>query len=370
MMVDITDTDRHLYEIVAEDIKEKIKENYFGEEGKIPNYVKLTEIYDVSMSTIKKAMKVLNDENVIISRVGKGTFANKKFNKLNIVKPITQTDKIGLLIRDLEGPYFSGIYSGLADMADKNGKKMMVTVSRDFHQQEDSLLRMMLSHEVDGLVVTTRRRSIYGVRIYDELLKNDIPTVILHDVYDAKVPTVDVDNYKGGRLAAEHLLERSQKKLCVIVGEHGYKTDDLRLEGFLDVLRDQGENPAKRCHIFRYSFSTENTAFDEGYKLGMSLNIQNMDVDGIFVFNDLIAMGFQKAMLERGLSIPEDVAIIGFDNIDRCSEARIPLTTIEVPRYEIGKTAYNVLLQLIEKGQLNGSQSIKLEPKLIVRESA
>lgn len=369
-MVDITDTDRHLYEIVAEDLKDKIKENYFGEEGKIPNYLKLTEIYNVSMSTIKKAMKMLNDENVIVSRVGKGTFANKRYVDDEIVKHASQTNKIGLLIRDLEGPYFSGIYEGLADEADEKGKKMMVTVSRDFHQQEDSLLRMMLSHEVDGLVVTTRRKSIYGVRIYDELSKNKIPTVILHDVYDSKLPSVDVDNFKGGSLAAEHLLERSTKKLCVIVGENGYKTDDLRLEGFLETLREHGENPADRCHVFRYSFSTENTAFDEGYKLGMSLNIKSMDVDGIFVFNDLIAMGFQKAMLEQGLKIPEDIAIIGFDNIERCSEARIPLTTIEVPRYEIGKTAYKMLQQLLDNGELKGPQTVHLQPKLIVRESA
>ncbi len=369
-MVDITDTDRHLYEIVAEDLKAKINEKYFGEEGKIPNYLKLTEIYNVSMSTIKKAMKILNDENVIISRVGKGTFANKNYLNDEVIRPAAQTNKIGLLIRDLEGPYFSGIYEGLADQADEKGKKLMVTVSRDFHQQEDSLLRMMLSHEVDGLVVTTRRKSIYGVRIYDELSKNKIPTVILHDVYDSKLPSVDVDNYKGGCLAAEHLLERSKKKLCVIVGEHGYKTDDLRLEGFLETLRQHGENPAERCHVFRYSFSTENTAFDEGYKLGKSLNVRELDVDGIFMFNDLIAMGFQKAILEKGINIPKDIAIIGFDNIERCSEARIPLTTIEVPRYEIGKTAYNILQQLIDTGEVSGPQAIHLQPKLIVRDSA
>lgn len=369
-MVDITDTDKHLYEIVANDLKEKIVDNFFGEDGKIPNYLKLTDMYDVSMSTVKKAMKILNDEDVIVSRVGKGTFANKKFIAGQAVRSTPTTNKIGLMIRDLDGPYFSGIHQGLSDQIDSQGKKLMITVSRDFHQHEDSLLRMMLSDEVDGLVITTRRKSIYGVRIYEDLKKNHIPTVILHDVYDSMLPIVDVDNFKGGRLAAEQLLKHSEKKLCVLVGEHGYRTDDLRLEGFLETLREKGINPEERCHIFRYSFGTENTAFDEGYKLGMALDIKNLDIDGLFVFNDLIAMGFQKAMVERGIRIPDEIAIIGFDNIERCSEARVPLTTIDVPRYDIGRTAFNMLQQLLENGKLEGPQRTLLHPKLIVRESA
>ncbi len=369
-MVDKTDTDNHLYEIVATDLKNKILENYFGDEGKIPNYLKLTEMYDVSMSTIKKAMKKLNDEDVLVSRVGKGTFANKKFLAGEFVKNTTVTNKIGLLVRDLDGPYFSGIYQGLADQTDARGKKLMITVSRDFHQQEDSLLRMMLSHEVDGLVVTTRRKSIYGIRIFEELQKNNIPTVILHDVYDSKLPTIDVDNFKGGSLAAEHLLKRSKKKLCVLVGEHGFKTDDLRLEGFLETLRINGVDPDERCHVLRYSFGTENTAFDEGYKLGYALNFKNLDVDGMFVFNDLIAMGLQKALMEQGINIPGDIAIIGFDDIERCSEARVPLTTISVPRYEIGKTAYNILEDSLSRREIQKPERVLLTPKLVVRESA
>lgn len=368
-MVDITDTDKHLYEIVADDLKEKIKDDFFGERGKIPNYLKLTEIYNVSMSTVKKAMKILNDEGVIVSRVGKGSFTNRNFKENGSYKLQRATNKIGLLIRDLDGPYFSGIYQGLADQTDRDGKKLMVTVSRDFHQQEDSLLRMMLSHEIDGLVVTTRRKSIYGVRIYDELKKNNIPTVIIHDVYDSRLPTVDVDNYKGGCLAAEHLLKKSKKKLCVIVGENGYKTDDMRLKGFLDTMKKNGADPNSRCEIFRYSFSTENTAFDEGYKIGMSLNIKNLDIDGVFLFNDLIAMGFQKALLEQNIKIPEDISIVGFDNIERCSEARVPLTTIDVPRYEIGKTAYQILKERMEGTEFKEAKSIHLEPQLIIRES-
>ncbi len=370
-MVDITNTDEHLYELVANDLKKKIRDSYFGSNGKIPNYLQLTEMYDVSMSTIKKAMRILNDEEVLISRVGKGTFANKKFLSDESTTAIyPKTGKIGLMIRDIQGPYFSGIYKALADSADVNRKQLMLTVSRDFHQQEESLLTMMLAHEVDGLLLTTRRKSIFGTKIYESLYESKIPTVLLHDVYDSKLPIVDVNNYTGGKLAAEQLIKSVKKNFCVIVGENGFRADDMRLEGFIETLKAAGINVEERCHVFRYSFGTENTAFDEGYKLGMSLAIKNLNIDGIFLFNDLIAMGFQKAMLERGLRIPEDIAIIGFDNIERCTEARIPLTTIEVPRYELGVQAYDLLQNMITHGFDEKSPRTLLDPKLIIRESA
>ena len=232
---------------------------------------------------------------------------------------------------------------------------------------------MMMAHEVDGMLLTTRRKSIFGSSIYDLLYEQHIPTVLLHDVYDAKLPIVDVNNYLGGSLAAEHLLKHAKGNLSVIVGEHGFRADDLRLEGFLDTLKQHDIDIEDRCHVFRYSFGTENTAFDEGYKLGMSLAVKNLDIGGIFLFNDLIliAMGFQKAMLERGISIPDDIRVIGFDNIERCTEARIPLTTIEaVPRYEIGVKAYEILRNFMRDGHTKVPPRILIDPKLIVRESA
>ena len=377
-MVDLNNTNEHLYNLVAKDLKKKIRERYFGEEGKIPNYLRLTKIYNVSMSTIKKAMKILNDEHALISRVDKGTFANKAFinGTLDIENykkngiTLKKSEKVGLMIRDIEGPYFSRIYKALADKADTLGQQLILTVSRDFHQQEDSLLRIMMAHEVDGILLTTRRKSIFGSKIYDLLHEKHIPTVLLHDVYDAKLPIVDVNNYMGGALAAEHLLKHSTANLSVIIGEHGFRADDLRLEGFLDTLRQNDVDVDTRCHVLRYSFGTENTAFDEGYKLGMSLAIKNLKIDGIFLFNDLIAMGFQKAILERGFSIPDDIRIIGFDNIERCTAARISLTTIEIPRYDIGLKAYEILRTFIRDGYSKVPPRTLLDPALIIRESA
>jgi len=369
-MVNIKNTSQHLYLQVANDLKKRIKNKDFGDDGRIPNYKELTSEYGVSMSTVKKAMQMLNEENIITSRVGKGTYANPDFIEQSGNGVGEHNGKVGVLIRDIEGPYFSGIYSVLADEADNFNRKLLITVSRNIHQQEDSLLEMMLGHETEGLLITTRRKSLYGTLTYDRLLERKVPTVILHDVYDSNLPIVDVDNYLGGKLVAEHLLKKKLKKFAIVVGEHGYRTDDMRMKGFIEGLKNGNVNINKNVLSYRMSFSTEKTAFDEGYKWGKSLRVEELGIEGIFLFNDLIAMGFQKAMLERGLSIPDDIAVVGFDNIERCTEARIPLTTVESPREKIGNIAFQRLMDMISEGHTSDSERILLEPKLVVRESA
>jgi DNA-binding LacI/PurR family transcriptional regulator len=370
MMVDYTDTSEHLYLQVANHLKKRIKNKDFGEDGRIPNYVHLSQDYNVSMSTIKKAMQLLNDENVISSRVGKGTFANPDFMDTVESFATKSEGQIGLLIRDIEGPYFSGVYRGLADEADKHHKKLLLTVSRDIHQQEDSLLNMMLENKTEGLLITTRRKSLYGITIYDRIFEEKIPTVLIHDVYDSKIPIIDVDNYMGGRLVAEHFIKLKLKNFAVFVGENGFRTDDMRLRGFHEGLKDGGVDIKKHCLTYRLSFTTENTAFEEGYKIGKSIAFKELGIQGVFLFNDLIAMGFQKGILERGYRIPDDIAVVGFDNIDRVAEAWVPLTTVESPRGLIGETAINILLELVQKKRFSEIKNTFIKPKLIVRDSA
>lgn len=370
-MIDITDTSEKLYEQVARDLKERISRAEFGPQGRMPNFLTMADYYKVSMSTIKKAMQLLNDEHVVISRVGKGTFASNGTKAPRTLHHGDRlSDKIGLLIRDVEGPYFSGIYKGLAEMADATKKQLLLTVSRDIYQQEDALLRLMVEHDAAGLLVTTRRKSLFGISIYDRLVDARYPMVFLHEVYDCTAPIVDVDNYMGGRLVGEHLVRRGTKRFAIVVGEIGFRTDDLRLQGFLDALTEANVKTQQDCFVFRFSFGNEATAFDEGYKIGHSISFKELGIDGVFLFNDMVAMGFQKAVIERGYRIPEDLACVGFDNIERCSEARVPLTTVNVPRQEIGQKAVQLLLKSMQDRDRKTGERHLIQPELVIRASA
>lgn len=368
----LDDTSEKLYNQVADDIRNKIMSNGYGSDGRLPNFKELAVSYDVSMSTIKKAMQILSDQNLIVARVGRGTYANTPDSALPRT-PYTRSrvvrDSIGLLVRDIDGPYFSGVHRGLADSARSLDKRLMVSVAVDDHHHEE-LMFQMLQEQVEGIMITTMRKSLYGVTVFDKMVNMGSPFVILQDVYDTPTFCFDVDNYMGGRLAAEQLLRRSIRKYAVIVGEVGYRVDDMRLQGFIDGLRDGGVAVEEDCFVLRCSLGSEATAFDEGYKLGMALDLKGIGFEGILLFNDLVAMGFQKALLERGFAIPDDIAVIGFDNIDRCSEARVPLTTVSVPRREIGQAALRKLVEIVNKEVTIQPERILLEPELVVRSSA
>jgi len=368
----LEDTSEKLYNQVADDLRSRIQSGGFGPEGRLPNFKELAVAYNVSMSTIKKSMQILSEQNLIVARAGRGTYVNTPDRSAGIAsqnRRKVDQDTIGLLVRDIDGPYFSGIHKGLSDTARTLQKRLMVTVSVDDHHQEE-MMYQLLQDQVEGVMVTTMRKSLHGVSVFEKMLAQHLPFVILQDVYDTPTFCFDADNYKGGRLAAERLLSRGITKFAAIVGEIGFRVDDMRLQGFTDGLRDGGVNVDEDCFVLRCSLGSEATAFDEGYKLGMSLDLKGIGFEGIFLFNDLIAMGFQKALLERGFSIPDDIVVIGFDNIDRCSEARVPLTTISVPRREIGQAAFKKLVQIINKEVKIQPERILLEPELIVRSSA
>jgi LacI family transcriptional regulator len=367
-LIELDDPQVSLYEQVAGDLKERINRYEFGSHGRMPNFKQLAKSYNVSISTIKKAMQILTDERIVVARVGKGTFANLKNGDRNGRTGDTG-NQVGLMIRDLDGPYFSGIYQGLKDTARELRKSFLLTVSLDDYHNEETVFKTLVE-QTSGILATTRRKSLYGISTFNRMVELNFPFVMLHDLYDNPGYSVDVNNYEGGRLAAAQLMSRKLKKYCVAVGETGFRADDMRLKGFVDGLREAGVNVDEDCLILRYSFGTEATAFDEGYKIGRTLDIAGLGLQGFFMFNDLIAMGFQKAVLERGLSIPEDIAVIGFDNIDRCSEARVPLTTINVPRNEIGEKALKLLTEMMSTEKGWKSERILLEPKLVKRQSA
>lgn len=364
LLEESTDT---LYDQVANDIRERIARRDFDPDGRIPNYRDLAQQYRVSLATIKKAMKMLADQRVVTSRVGRGSFA--VMDAIPGIRLRPETDRIGLLIRDLDGPYFSGIYRGLSEGSAQHNKRLLVTLSVDEHEHESALYGM-LGDQSEGILVTSRRKSLYGVSIFDKLLKHRVPFVLLHDIYDSPTYCFDVNNYLGGRLAARHLASRGITKFAAIMGETGYRVDDNRTQGFIDELKSHGVSIEEDCLILRCSFGSEATAFDEGYKLGMCLDLKGLKTQGVFLFNDLVAMGFQKAVLERGFKIPYDIAIVGFDNIDRCSEARVPLTTISVPRYDLGVQAFHKLMDLVRTNAPMIPERVLLDPTLIIRTSA
>jgi LacI family transcriptional regulator len=219
----------------------------------------------------------------------------------------------------------------------------------------------LLEKQVDGILmnsVTDLNR-----KQQDQLAASGVPIVLLNRSAASKsFSTVCADNEAGGVMAAQYLLRLGHQNIAHLTGprRHGNMTD--RARGFLRVLK--ATNPPRRLTVLH----GENS-FLGGYTLAKKLLLQQPEVSAIFAANDLIAFGAIRAMLELGRRVPEDISLIGFDNVDLAGVVHPPLTTIHQPKYEMGRAAVETLLRLARNKDKPVPEHLLLGVKLIERES-
>jgi len=362
-MINKNNTNKHLYEIITEDLIDKIVNDYFGKSGRLPNYLQLTEMYDVSMSTVKKAMQLLNDKGYLVSRVGKGTFINKKHLKFDNEKS-EPTNKIIFALINYNDANFFDIQTEVERLTKKLGKELEIHVSKTINDHEEYISNLVSNNKVDGLILGTSRKSVFGVKLFKRIA-NQVPAFFCHDIYDSDLPVVTIDNYKVGRMAANELLKKSEKKICVILDENGYKSDDLKLEGFLDELEKQ--DASGRCIVIRNSFKNQGSTYEDGFNIGAMLDLSSSEVDAVFASNDEVARGFKNALINKGYSIPDDISILGFGNVKESQEKDSSLNTIGIDSKTLGEALYNNFKMVFDETECKVPAKILIEPKLIIR---
>jgi DNA-binding LacI/PurR family transcriptional regulator len=191
--------------------------------------------------------------------------------------------------------------------------------------------------------------------------------VVVSYITDPDICFVGTDHQEGGFIATEHLVKSGYRKIGYINGEKGNLCGEERKNGYLKALKKH-TIPINEKYEYRLPLGGEWNDFRSGYKIGKSFLQQSEKPEAVFAYNDLVALGFQKAILEGGLKIPQDVAIVGFDNIDECSTAAVPLTTINQPTDKIGNIAVDVLYRKCRGEEVDIRYVLK--PQLVVRESS
>jgi DNA-binding LacI/PurR family transcriptional regulator len=185
-------------------------------------------------------------------------------------------------------------------------------------------------------------------------------------IADENIPFVGCDHERGGFMATEYLVKLGYQRIGYINGESGNVVGDLRRRGLAAALKIHGRRLDKRF-LFHLRHKGERYDYQSGYEIGEKFAKLKLRPDAMFVYNDLSALGFEEAVLANGLRVPEDVAIIGFDDIERGEYAAVPLTTIRQPSDLIGKQAMELLLRLMEGKQ--APQRRILQPQLVARGS-
>jgi len=268
---------------------------------------------------------------------------------------------IGVLIPDLTNPLFPPILRGIEDRLEESGYTPLMANTDNDPERERIDWHAMRARQVDGIVAATARRDH---ELLDELLESGIPVVLVNRrAPDSGVPSATADDRQGIRLAVGHLAELGHERIAHIAGPLELSTGLDRHEGFHEAMRELGLEPDPELVVVTGAFTEA-----EGAKACAELLDRGAGPTAIAAANDLIALGCYDVFAERGIACPEEISVVGFNDMPFAGRFQPPLTTIRIPHYEIGMAAAELMLENLLSGGAP-PRDIRLEPSLVVRGS-
>lgn len=269
------------------------------------------------------------------------------------------TRTIGLVIPDITNPFFPAVTRGVEDGASSGGYSVFLCNTDNDPAMEDLDVRRLCEHRVDGIIFvgTTDRRDLL-----ESLLTQGIPVVLTdRPVEDLDADSVLVDNTAGARAACRHLIGLGHRRIGLVAGTSRTRTGQDRVAGYQDALREAG------IPIDPSLIEQGNYTMESGRRAAQILFGRFPRPTAIFAANDVMAIGVMQAAEEAGLTVPDDLSVVGFDDIEFASMVRPALTTVRQPAYEMGRVAMTMLHERIcGEGAAAGRQHV-FQPELVVR---
>ncbi len=272
-----------------------------------------------------------------------------------------RTRSIGMLVTSSTNPFFAEVIRGVEEGCFARGYSLILCNTGDVSERLESYLTTLVAKRIDGLaVMTTNLDQRFFHRLGE---RRPLPVVAIDTLNVPDTTIVNDDSEAGGRLAGRYLVQRGFRRLAVIAGMEDHPRSRERLAGFRAALAEAGLNldPA----LVLPSDLTVGGGFAAMQAL---LDRSGEDPpEAVFCLNDLLAVGGLCALDKRGLRVPDDISIIGYDDIELAAYTVPPLTTIRQPAAEIGRRAAEILIAQIESGDV--ADSVALAPALVERES-
>jgi LacI family repressor for deo operon, udp, cdd, tsx, nupC, and nupG len=271
-----------------------------------------------------------------------------------------ETRIILVVVPDITSAFFAEVLRGIEHIAIENGYQVILGDTENDIEREKEYINLLLQKQADGMVLLTARLDKEEL----EEISEHFPVVLACEYVDGlNVPTVSIDNISSSRKATEHLIQLGHTKIAHISGPINVILSRDRLRGYQQAMisHDLEVNPA---YVQEGDFT-----FESGYHQMLKLLALETPPTAVFVFNDEMAMGTIKAVKDSGLKVPEDIAIVGFDNIRMSNVYEPNLSTIDQPKYQIGKKAMELLLNLINGEEITKRKFV-MRDDLIIRESS
>jgi LacI family transcriptional regulator len=272
-----------------------------------------------------------------------------------------RSNTVGVLIPDLNNPLFPPMLRGVEDMLAEHGYVALIGNTDADERRERMVFDQMRGRHVDGFVLAT---ATLRHPILDEAAEADLPVVLMNRTASGyPFSSVSVDNEQGVQAAVAHLAALGHTRIGHIAGPQDTSTGVSRLRGFCDGMRACGLEPHDDQIIGAHAYSTE-----EGMRCCAELLRRRADLTAIVAANDMVAVGCYSAFEDMRLSCPEDVSVIGFNDMPFIDRLRPPLSTVRFPHYQLGMEAAKLLLERIH-GSGGPVKILYLAPELVVRGS-
>lgn len=258
---------------------------------------------------------------------------------------------IGLVVPNIVNPFFPEVARAVEDVAYKQGYTVVLCNSDESLEKEKQYIDALMQNNVDGFIVATNPQNS------SNYMNLQVPIVAIDRIFNERIPTVYADNYEGSKQAAELLVSKGCQHIAHIRGPRNISTATERFEGFIDVVTKE-----------QLPYVIAESTFDpiESERVTMELLEKHPYIDGIVAGNDLIALGIVKAAMQKGINIPKDLQVIGFDGISLAEMMYPSITTVAQPIYEIGEVATKLLIKKVE-GQALEEKHHRLPIQIIER---
>jgi len=269
------------------------------------------------------------------------------------------TDVFGLIISDIENPFFTSVVRGIEDTAYQHQLSVVLCDTGEDPARQQMYLRVMLAERVAGLIIAPT----IGDEDYAELRRAGMPLILLDRRSDYfETDAVTIDNVGGAFLAVKHLIDLGCQRIGMIGGSPHLSTGRERYEGYRKAHSAAGLKVDERL------IKVGNFRTDGGYRLAQELLDASAPPQALFVANNLMTLGALRALRERGVRLPEDMALVGFDDMPWASELCPPLTVVSQPTYEMGQETVLLLVRRLAHPDAP-ARTVTLQPRLVIRES-
>lgn len=318
----------------------------------------------VSIATVSRVInnseKVVPETRAIVQRVMEelGYQPNRVARRLR--QKGGRRHLLGLILPDIQNPFFAEVARGVEDVAYANQFAVLLCNSDENLKKEAFYLDVMRAEQVDGVILPPIAERDSAVL---KLAQSGMPVVSVDRALNSTtIDTVEVDNFQGAFEAVEHLIKIGHKRIGLIAGRANLSTSRDRRRGYEEALS------AARLPVRPELIRVGDNKQASGGALTDELLSESSPPTALFVSNNLMAVGALEAIHRRKLKVPDDVALIGFDDLPWAEALDPPLTVVRQPAYEVGRAAAEMLLKRLGNPELPAAW-LRLRPKLILRKS-